>query len=233
MLVAARSAATRARRCAANWNAPIGAGRRPGARPSGRRRGTTHRRSTSIAPGRSGATASTSSTCASRKILRFGRTRTNVGVDIYNMLNSGGGADLQPDVQPATATAPALAGADVGADAAVLQDRRADRLLDCGLSSWRGGGERKFAAPFCPPARAVPTHPPGCPPCPPSLPPTARSHVRDCPTISSTPTPFVTWAKTVGPSPRIRCASRSITAEVGADVRREVGLVDRRAGPTA
>ena len=32
------------------------------------------------------------------KILRFGRTRTNVGVDLYNVVELGAGADLQPDV---------------------------------------------------------------------------------------------------------------------------------------
>ena len=34
------------------------------------------------------------------KILRFGRTRTNVGFDIYNITELGAGADLQPGVQP-------------------------------------------------------------------------------------------------------------------------------------
>ena len=31
------------------------------------------------------------------KVLRFGRTRTNVGIDIYNLLNADAGPDLQPD----------------------------------------------------------------------------------------------------------------------------------------
>ena len=33
------------------------------------------------------------------KILRFGRTRTNVGFDIYNVDELGAGADLQPDLR--------------------------------------------------------------------------------------------------------------------------------------
>ena len=44
--------------------------------------------------------------------------------------------------------------------------------------------------------------------------------------ISSTPTPCTTWAKIVGPSPRMRAASRCHHPEVGADVRCEIGLVD-------
>ena len=46
------------------------------------------------------------------------------------------------------------------------------------------------------------------------------------PTISSTPTPLVTCANTVGPSPRIFFGVALHDGEVGADVRREIGLVD-------
>jgi hypothetical protein len=38
------------------------------------------------------------------KILRFGRTRTLVGVDIYNLFNSNAGLTYQQAFAPATAT---------------------------------------------------------------------------------------------------------------------------------
>ena len=33
------------------------------------------------------------------KILRFGRTRSNVGIDLYNMFNAEHGHSVQPDVR--------------------------------------------------------------------------------------------------------------------------------------
>ena len=59
------------------------------------------------------------------KILRFGRTRTNVGVDIYNLFNSERRADLQPGVQPRWT----LARADHGDVGAVREGERVDRFL--------------------------------------------------------------------------------------------------------
>ena len=65
------------------------------------------------------------------KILRFGRTRFNVGFDIYNVDELGAGADLQPELRAADGGQPRrlMADADVGAAAAVREVQRADRLL--------------------------------------------------------------------------------------------------------
>ena len=57
------------------------------------------------------------------KILRFGRYRTQVGLDLYNALNSSA-------VQTYNQTlGRAVADADAGAAGAVRQDQRAVRLL--------------------------------------------------------------------------------------------------------
>ncbi len=65
------------------------------------------------------------------KILRFGRTRTNVGFDIYNIDELGAGADLQPELRAADGgqSHRLMAGADVGTAAAVREVQRADRFL--------------------------------------------------------------------------------------------------------
>ena len=56
------------------------------------------------------------------KILRFGRTRTNVGFDIYNITEFGARAELQPGVQPDDDH---VADADRRAPAAILEVQRA------------------------------------------------------------------------------------------------------------
>ena len=66
------------------------------------------------------------------KILRFGRARYNVGIDIINVTNSDAILTYNQNFNPAATTGAALAGADVGADAALREDRRADRLLTDG-----------------------------------------------------------------------------------------------------
>ena len=63
------------------------------------------------------------------KILRFGRIRTNVGIDIFNIINRAAVLTYNQTFTPGVA---GVAGADIGADAAVLQDQRADRLLASG-----------------------------------------------------------------------------------------------------
>ncbi len=64
------------------------------------------------------------------KILRFGRVRYNIGVDVINVTNSDAALTLQPDVQPGGDNGRwRLAGADVGADAALREDWRANRFL--------------------------------------------------------------------------------------------------------
>ena len=50
------------------------------------------------------ATTSTRSTSALGKILRFGRTRTLVALDLYNLFNSNPGLTYQQTFAPATAT---------------------------------------------------------------------------------------------------------------------------------
>jgi hypothetical protein len=55
------------------------------------------------------------------KVLRFGRTRTTAGVDIYNLINSNAILTYNQ-----TFVGRDMAGADLGADAALLQDQRAD-----------------------------------------------------------------------------------------------------------
>ena len=57
------------------------------------------------------------------KILRFGRTRTNLNLDIVNALNSNDNLGVQPDVQRD------VAGADERADRAAVPPERAARLL--------------------------------------------------------------------------------------------------------
>ena len=61
------------------------------------------------------------------KILRFGRMRTNVGFDIFNVINSSAVLTYNQTFTPGDG--PWLA-PQSGADAAVLQGQRADRLLE-------------------------------------------------------------------------------------------------------
>ena len=61
------------------------------------------------------------------KILRFGRTRTQVGLDIYNAHEHRCGHDLQPDV---LADEYHVADADGDSAGAVRQGQRAVRLLE-------------------------------------------------------------------------------------------------------
>ena len=60
------------------------------------------------------------------KILRFGRTRTNVGVDLYNVVNSAPVLSYNQTFVPGERC---VAGADLGAAAAVCEVQRANRFL--------------------------------------------------------------------------------------------------------
>ena len=65
------------------------------------------------------------------KILRFGRTRTNVGFDLYNILNSSPILSYQQAYSPTITTGVGrVAGADGRAAAAVLEVQRAGGLLE-------------------------------------------------------------------------------------------------------
>ena len=97
--VAARSAATRAASLAANWAAPNSATvglNRPFAGIAGQTVTVNL-----IEPGTLYGDRVNQFDLRFAKILRFGRTRTNVGFDIYNVDERGAGADLQPDVRAA------------------------------------------------------------------------------------------------------------------------------------
>ena len=72
------------------------------------------------------ATASTSSTSDSPRFWRFGRTRTNVGFDLYNLLNAAPVLTLQLELQSGEHH---VVDADRGAAATVLEIQRAVRLL--------------------------------------------------------------------------------------------------------
>ena len=64
------------------------------------------------------------------KILRFGRVRYNVGVDIINVTNSNAILTYNQNFNPAVTTgSQAWLAPTVGPDAALREDRRADRLL--------------------------------------------------------------------------------------------------------
>ena len=65
------------------------------------------------------------------KILRFGRARYNVGIDIINATNSDTVLTYNQNFNPAATTgSQAWLAPTVGLDAAVREDRRADRFLD-------------------------------------------------------------------------------------------------------
>ncbi len=75
------------------------------------------------------------------KILRFGRTRNTIGIDLYNVTNSAAILTYNQTFNPtATTGSQAWHGAVVGVDAAVHEDRRADRLLGQAGKSGRSGG---------------------------------------------------------------------------------------------
>ena len=61
------------------------------------------------------------------KILRFGRTRANVGVDIYNLLNSAAILSYNQSFIPERR----VAGADVGDVGTLREAEPAVRLLSC------------------------------------------------------------------------------------------------------
>ena len=78
------------------------------------------------------------------KIFRYGRTRTQIGLDIYNLTNTDVVIELQPDVRAGWR----VADADADSAGAVRQDQRAVRLL----SLVRGGtGEVPPLRPNIPP----------------------------------------------------------------------------------
>ena len=60
------------------------------------------------------------------KVLRFGRTRTNVGFDIFNVLNANPVLTYNPAFIPRRK----LAGPDLGAAVTLREVERVDRLLD-------------------------------------------------------------------------------------------------------
>ena len=62
------------------------------------------------------------------KNLRFGRTRTNVAIDLYNLFNSNTGTVVQPDVRSRHQRRD-VAGADHGAESAVCAVQCDLRLL--------------------------------------------------------------------------------------------------------
>ena len=59
------------------------------------------------------------------KILKLGRTRTNVGFELYNVTNSAAVLTYNQ----AFIRGRRVADADIGAPAALREDQRADRLL--------------------------------------------------------------------------------------------------------
>jgi hypothetical protein len=59
------------------------------------------------------------------KVLRFGRTRTNIGVDLYNLFNSAAVLTYNQAFKPWRV----VAGADLRARGAVREDQRLVRLL--------------------------------------------------------------------------------------------------------
>ena len=64
------------------------------------------------------------------KILRFGRVKYNVGIDIINVTNSDAALTYNQTIQPdGDHGRRRVAGADVGTDAALREDWRADRFL--------------------------------------------------------------------------------------------------------
>ena len=91
------------------------------------------------------------------KIFRFGGTRTHVGIDIFNLLNSDAILTYNQTFTPGRR----LAGAAVGPDAALREGERADRLLVLVAGgSWFLEGRPERAGPFslaCPP-RATNNH---------------------------------------------------------------------------
>ena len=113
---------------AANWNAPVALVSAALGRPAAVV-GTTVPISL-VAPGQVWGDRVNALDLRFAKILRFGRTRYNVGIDIINATNSDAILTYNQSFNPtATSAGAALAGADVGADAALREDRRADRLL--------------------------------------------------------------------------------------------------------
>ena len=88
---------------AATWNAPVGgrvrrrsAGRRPSSAPPCR--------STSSRPGQVWGDRVNALDLRFAKILRFGRTRNTIGIDIYNLMNSDAILTYNQTFNPAAAT---------------------------------------------------------------------------------------------------------------------------------
>ena len=128
VLIAAPSAATRAATLAANWAAPNSATvglNRPFAGVAG-----TTVTVNLIEPGTLYGDRVNQFDLRFAKILRFGRTRINVGFDLYNVTNSAPVLSYnQTFVLPSRPTRRLVAGADFGAAAAVCEVQRADRFL--------------------------------------------------------------------------------------------------------
>ena len=113
---------------AANWNAPVALVSAALGRPAAVV-GTTVPINL-VAPGQVWGDRVNALDLRFAKILRFGRTRNTIGIDLYNVTNSARDPDLQPDLQPGDDDRIAgVDGAVVGVDAAVPEDRRADRFL--------------------------------------------------------------------------------------------------------
>ena len=88
-------------------------------------------------PARSTATAINQLDLRFTKVLKYGRTRTKISLDMYNALNSAPILTYNQTYNPATTD---VAGADVGAGREGHEDRRVDRLL--GIERALGNGLR-------------------------------------------------------------------------------------------
>ena len=80
------------------------------------------------------------------KILRYGRTRTQIGLDVYNLTNT----DVVTTFNQTFAPTRRVADADCDSAGALRQDQRAVRLLDCRFVRQTAGFPRGPAVFFGP-----------------------------------------------------------------------------------
>jgi hypothetical protein len=109
---------------AANWNAPVALVSAALGRPAAVV-GTTVPINL-VAPGQVWGDRVNALDMRFAKIVRFGRTRNTIGIDLYNITNSAAILTYNQSFNPAATHR--RRGPDVGADAALHEDRRADRL---------------------------------------------------------------------------------------------------------
>ena len=113
---------------AANWNAPVALVSAALGRPAAVV-GTTVPISL-VAPGQVWGDRVNALDLRFAKILRFGRTRNTIGIDVFNVTNSSAILTYNQTFNPATTTgSQAWLAPTVGVDAAVPEDRRPDRFL--------------------------------------------------------------------------------------------------------